>query len=561
MTLAQLYIQQVKAGEVTVGKHVAQAITRHLDDLARVGKEDFPYFFDEKEAARKLAFIGLTRHTKGKYAGELFNLQPWQAFIYWVVYGWKRNLDGKRRFQKAYVEIARKNGKTEMMAPACLDALLLDGEAGAEVYAAATKKDQANILFHAAQVMAKRLKRDSRAIDNALTVQKYSVFVEQTNSKFQALGADADTMDGLNVHCAVVDEYHAHKDDSVLKILETAMGSREQALMWVITTAGFNRHGPCYLFRSVVIDILEGLKTDDSVFGIIYTLDDGDDWKDEKTWVKSNPSIGITPTWDYMRAAFQRAKNEGASAEVQFKTKNLNLWVDAAKTWIPFEVWDANAGDFDPEDLAGRPCYGGLDLSSVRDLSALVLFFPAQEEGERHKILSWHFCPEDTTRVKANAVGAYLQWKRDGDLIATPGNVIDYEFIKAKILQCCEQYDVKSIAFDRYNATQIVIELQNEGIKMEPYGQGFVSMSAPTKELEKMLFEEGIAHNGNSLLKWELGNIEIKQDPASNIKPTKKQDDAKIDGIVALIMAVGQWIIEGKDVQQKSIYEINELWQ
>ena len=549
------YISDVLSGKVAVCVYVKKAVDRHLLDLDDSKKEDYPFYFDEAAAMRFLTFVQLCRHTKGEHANQLFKLQDWQAFIYYCAYGWMRKSNGRRRFQKIYIEIARKNGKTEMMAPVVLHSLLLDQEAGAEVYAAATKKDQANILFHAGQIMARRLKKDSKALDKRLQVQKFSVFVKETNSKFEALGADADTLDGLNVHCAIVDEYHAHKDDSVLKILETAIGARAQPQIWVITTAGFNRHGACYQFRDVVAGILDGKMRDDSIFGIIYTLDENDDWRNPEVWQKSNPSIGLTPTREYMAAALQRAINEGASAEVHFKTKNLNIWVDAAVTWIPHEIWQDCAAEIDLNKLKGRACYGGIDLAAVRDLTAFALFFPAESEDEKHILLTWHFCPEDTVKIKRDNIGAFKEWVKDGELIRTPGNVIDYSFIEQVVMQCAIDYDVKAIHYDRYDATQTVLRLQESGLQMEAYGQGFISMSRPTKEFEKLAHERKIAHNGNKLLSWELGNIEIKSDPAGNIKPVKKQDEAKIDGVVASIMALAAWMVHGAKPEQKSIYE------
>lgn len=553
------YIQDITDGTIAACHYVKKAVRRHLDDLAKSARPDYPYYFDSGEGMRFLKFARICRHTKGEHANKHFQLQDWQAFIFFCVYGWKRKSDHKRRFQKIYIEIARKNGKTEMMGPVVLNSLLLDNEAGAEVYAAATKKDQANILFHAGQIMARRLKKDSKAIDRRLQVQKFSVFVKETNSKFEALGADADTLDGLNVHCAIVDEYHAHKDDGVLKILETAVGARQQPQIWIITTAGFNRHGACHQFREVVANILEGTMQDDGIFGIIYTLDENDDWKDPAVWPKANPSLGLTPTWDYMRAALQRAVNEGASAEVHFKTKNLNIWVDAAITWIPAETWQACGGEIDLAALKGRTCYGGIDLAAVRDLTAFALFFPAPSEKEKHVLLTWHFCPEDTVKIKRDNIGAFREWVKSGELVRTPGNVIDYAAIEGVVLQCAAEYDLQAIHYDRYDATQTVLKLQELGLKLEPYGQGFISMSRPSKEFEKLAHEGKILHGGNKLFAWELGNVELKSDPAGNIKPVKKQDEAKIDGVVAAIMALAAWMVHGSKAEQKSIYE-NSAW-
>lgn len=552
MELVKSFIHGVSSGEMIACKEVKQAVNRHLRDLERQRTDDFPYYFDDSEAERAIKIVSIMRHTKGKYKGDRFNLQGWQAFIYWVVYGWKRVDNDNRRFRKAYIEIARKNGKTEMMAPAGLLGLLFDKEGGAEIYTAATKKDQANILFNAAKVMGKYLKADSDSIDDLLTVQMHSIFVKETDSKMISVGADHNTMDGFNPHVAVIDEYHAHKDDGVLKIMETGMGAREQPLLWVITTAGFNRHGPCYHLRTVGKEILEDIKQDESFFCIIFTLDEDDDWEDENNWIKANPGLGVTPTLEYMRAAFKKAKNEGESSRVQFLTKNLNVWVDAAKTWIPSEAWRACRTSLG--DLEGRKCYGGLDLSSVSDFSSYALLFPPERDGEKFKVLFRTFCPEDTVRIKADSVGNYRKWKENLELIATPGNVIDYDTIQNYIISDAERFDFRFMGFDRYNSANIVPKLIEQGIPMEGFGQGYVSMSEPTKQLEKMVLGGEIEHNSGDLLEWCLGNVELVYDnsPAANCKPTKKQTDAKIDPIVALIMAIGTYNIK-KDQESAEI--------
>ncbi|GIV35375.1 MAG: terminase [Chitinophagales bacterium] len=553
---AKKYIEDVTCGRAVVCKYVLQAVERHLRDLERSAEEDFPFYFDEEQANRYLAFIRAIKHSKGRAAGKPFQLQPWQEFIFACVYGWRKKTDGSRRFQRAYIEVARKNGKTEMMAAAALCALLMDKEKGAEVYTAATKRDQAQILFRAAQSMARQLRSSSKALSKLLSVNR--TVITFSDSRFEPLGADADTLDGLFVHCAVVDEYHAHKSDEVLKVLETAVGDRLQPLIWIITTAGFNRHGPCFALREVVLNVLSGNYTDESLFGIVYTLDDGDEWGDERVWVKANPNLGITPTWDNLRNAYVRAKNEGASAEVQFRTKHLNEWVSVSRRWIPAEVWDSCRVAYSEEELRGRPCYGGLDLSTVRDMSAFVLFFPARHEEEKHRILVWAFCPEERVRVRADAVFGYGEWVRSGELIATEGNVIDYEYIRGVILQAAERYDIKCIAYDRYNANQLVMSLEEEGLRMVSWGRGFVSMSTPTKELEKMVFGGELEHNTGGLVAWHLSNVELMHDPAGNVKPVKRTDDGKIDSVVALVMAIGVWMAkEKKEPERRSIYELD----
>jgi phage terminase large subunit-like protein len=329
-------------------------------------------------------------------------------------------------------------------------------------------------------------------------------------------------------------------------------------VIFIITTAGFNRNGPCYQLRKVVCDILEGKKKDDSLFGLIFSLDEGDNWEDETTWIKANPSIGLTPTWEAMRSQYVKAKNEGETARINFLTKNLNIWTTVSQVWLKDEDWMKNAAPILPDDLRGRDCFAGLDLASVRDITALVLFFPARSADEKHIVIPYFWIPEDGAEQRSRDDGVpYLQWIADGVIEATPGNVTDYAWVKSRILDLCELYGPQSIAYDRFNASQLVIELQDEGLKMEPFGQGFVSMSAPTRQIEKMTLSRELNHGGNEVLRWMCGNVTLKIDPAGNVKMDKGRSQEKIDGMVALAMAIGEWMTGVKVGPSK--YESDEM--
>jgi phage terminase large subunit-like protein len=547
------FIEDVKSGKIKIGKYAMLAIDRHLADLDK----DWDFVFDEARADKAFAFISALRHTKGESAGKRFNIQPFQEFFIKVLFGWQRK-SGGRRFRKAYLEIARKNGKTELAAAIAVYCFLLDNETGAEVYTAATTRDQARIAFETAKVFLKNLKKDSKTFNNLVNVLKYNCNVPSTNTKFEAVSSDADTLDGLNPHCAIIDEYHAHKTSDVLEVMETGMGSRQQPLLLITTTAGFNKESPCYLYRKVMIDILENRKTDDTVFPLLFCLDDGDDWQDKNNWTKSNPNLGITPYMDYMENQYQKALNEGAAKQVQFLTKNLNVWTTTSSVWIPQSYIDETRLYLNDDQLSGKLCYAGLDLASTRDICALVLCFPVQYGLDKVHIKSYYFCPEDNIKERTLRDGVpYLQWQMDGHLIMTEGNVTDYDFIKNKVIEITKKYRIECIAFDRWNASQLVIHLTNDGANMKPFGQGFISMSAPTKEIEKLFLSCTITHDGNPVLEWMLTNVILRLDPAGNVKIDKGKSTEKVDGPVAMVMAFAQTMLEDKT----SLYESTERQQ
>ena len=558
--MAKSYISDVLSGKNDVNKLIKSAVTRHQNDL--LGQESSQFIFEEAKAAQALSIFSLLRHTGGQYAKKPFNMQPWQAFLIYCIFGWRRKSDGLRRFSKVYVEIARKAGKSELAAGIGILGAFFDGEFGAEVYSAANKYDQASICWKSASQMVKFMQAEDKGIKSLFaTYEAFNnrrIVCESQNSFFSPVASDSKTLDGLRPHFAIIDEYHEARDDSILRVLETGMVSRTQPMLFIITTAGFNRNGPCYQLRKVICDILEGKKKDESLFGLVFTLDEDDDWEDERNWIKANPSIGITPTWEAMRSQYTKAKNEGETARINFLTKNLNIWTTVSKTWIKDEDWMRNAAPIEPDDLRGRECYGGLDLASVRDITALILFFPARNSDERHIALSYFWIPEDGADQRSRDDGVpYLQWVADGIIEATPGNVTDYGWVKSRILDLCELYQPEAIAYDRFNASQLVIELQEEGVKMEPFGQGFVSMSAPTRQIEKMVLSGELNHGGNEVLRWMCGNVTLRIDPAGNIKMDKGKSQEKIDGMVSLAMAIGEWMTGEKAGPSK--YEEDEM--
>lgn len=528
---AEIYAEQVRSGEILVCEYVRLAVERYYADLDRA--LDKGWYFDKKAAMRAIHFIEKLKHTKGEWAGQRFRLEPWQQFVLWNIFGWQ-NADGTRRFRYAYIEIARKNGKTALSAGIGLYMLFADGESRPEVYSAATVKDQAKICFSDAVEIVK-----ATDLKNYLTPYRNSIVYELKGGTMKPLSSDYGTHDGLNPSCGIIDEFHAHKDTGMFDVIKSAFGARRQPLMFIITTAGFDKSGVCYAYRENVIKVLRGVNEDDSLFGIIYTLDDKSEWDDPKMWIKANPNLGVSLSADYLADQVKDAKNRPEAVR-NVMTKNVNLWVDAERTWILDDAWQKCIGTTVPADLKGCACWGGLDLSNVSDITAYVLLF---HENDRFQFLPHFWIPEEKMLEKIRKENInYDKWVAEGYVTVTPGNVIDYDFVKADILRIVAGYDLKTSAYDRWNSSQTIIDLQNEGMECNPFGQGYGSMSAPTKEFEKLVLTEKIEHFGNPVLRWMLASTLLKTDPAGNIKPDKEKSTQKIDGIVAAIMALGEWM-------------------
>ncbi|MEI7584603.1 terminase large subunit [Runella sp.] len=482
--------------------------------------------FCEDSANHAIRFIEELEHTTGEYAGRNFTLEPWQSFIVWNLFGFKR--DGFRRFTRAYVEVPRKNGKSTFSSAIMLYGLLMDEEAAAQVYSAATKLDQAMMVFGESVRVCQNIGWLNEAVlVNNSTNNRRIVYGQ---SIYRPLEWNPNKQDGLNTHMAVIDEYHAHPNDDLYNVLRNSMGARRQPLLFTITTAGFNRESPCYKHRQYCASVLDGSIVDDSLFSVIYTLDDGDDWTDSKNWQKANPNWGISVYPRQLEQALTEAK-EFASKEVEFKTKLLNVWTDTAVTWIPDADWKLCE---DVGELVG-PCYGGLDLATTGDFCAFSLYWP-----ESGALKTWYFMHEEGIKRRRDAAGQSIrQWVADGVITPTEGNVTDYNYIKQIICELSVKYDIKDIAFDRYNSSQLVIDLQVEGLQMFPFGQGFVSMNAPTVELERLVKAGRIKHGGNPVTRWMMSNVMLRTDPAGNVKIDKAKSGDKVDGPVSIVMALG----------------------
>ena len=526
------WVQDISDGKITANNYIKLAVKRYFDDIENQWERGI--YFDQKQAERVVNYVHKFKHTKGEFSGKKFKLEPWQEFYLCNIYGWYRK-DKTRRFNTVYLDIGRKNGKTSIAAIQGLYGLLGDGEVRAEVYAAATKEEQARICLNEAKAFIKTIP-GSNKIFNIFTK---AITVEEVNGKyldstFKPLGRDSETQDGLNPSTAIIDEYHAHKNADLFNVIKSGMGSRKNPLIVIITTAGFNRESPCYHFRDSAIKVLQGVNEQDNLFTMIFTLDEDDDWNDTTTWIKANPNLDKSVNMKFLMDQYQSAINLGGTDEVNFKTKHLNIWTDAAKVWIQDAVWMKNDHGQLP-DLKGKKCFAGLDLASVRDITALVLVF---FEAGKYNILPFFWIPESKIKDRGDAVD-YQKWADQGFLTVTPGNATDYDFIKHKIIELKSIYKIQKIAYDRWNASQLVIQLMDEGVKMEPYGQGYASMSMPTKQIEKLSITGELSHAGNPVMRWMCSNVSIVTDPAGNIKMDKSKSTDKIDGMVALAMAIG----------------------
>lgn len=475
------------------------------------------------------------RHAKGEWSGQKIVLSDWERDFLRKLFGTLRP-DGTRQYRKAFLFIPRKNGKTTLGAAIGLYLLLADKEPGAEIYSIAADRDQAAIMFEIARAMVENEPRLAKRCE----VYRRSIVVPSTGSAYHVLSADAPTKHGKNSHGVLFDELHAQPNRDLYDVMKTSMGSRRQPLFLMVTTAGFDRQSVCYEEYQYACKVRDGIIADDTYLPVIYEVAPDADWTDENVWKQANPGLGTSPKLEFLREECARAK-ESPSYQNTFRRLYLNQWTEQDIRWIDVATWDACDEKFDPADLRGRPCFIGLDLASTTDIAAEALLFPPDEDEQIWRVIWRFFVPADNLRKRVQRDRVpYDVWERQGIVEATPGNIIDYDIIRQRILQDIETYDVREIVYDRWGATQLVTQLQGDGCKCVPFGQGFASMSAPTKELEKLILGRLIAHNGNPAAKWMIGNVTVKGDAAGNLKPDKGKSTEKIDGIVALIMGIGR---------------------
>lgn len=532
------YARGVLSGRIPACSLVKKACERQLDDLDRYG-DGKRFIYDAEAGDRICWFIEHLTHVKGELAGQEIKLEPWQVFILHTTFSWKTT-EGIRRFRRVYIEVPRGNGKSSLSSGVALFCLCGDREPGAEVYSFATTRDQAKIVFGDAKEMARQNSKLKRAFD--LQVLATSLYVPKTNSYFQAKSAEGSTLDGLNTHLAVIDELHAHKTRAVYDVVETSLGKRRNSLMWVITTAGFDTAGICYEVRSFVKQILNKEAQDESQFGIIYGLDEGDDWTSEEALQKANPNWGVSVRPEIITSLQAKAIARPSAAN-NFKTKHLNVWCSAASSWMDMPAWNLCRRSIALSDFEGFDCYMGLDLGAKNDLTAKVLVFPVEENGRlNYYVFGTYYAPRAALLKSGNS--QYDGWETLGYLKVTEGAVTDFNQIEADILEDCSRFRVKSVAYDPWQATQLATRLSDNDVPMVEYRNTVQNMSDPMKWLEALVQDKRLIHEGDPALTWMMGNIVAKRDFKDNVFPRKEVYENKIDGAVALIMALGLCVNE-----------------
>lgn len=550
------YIRDVLSGKLPACKWAKAACLRQQRDLGKQQRDSFPFRFDSLAAARVCEFVEQCRHIKGPLRGQRIQLEPWQCFILTTAFGWIHKRNHRRRFRRIFTLVPRGNAKSTLSSALALYMTAMDDEGGSEVYSAATTRDQSRIVFGVAQAMA-RLMPDWQDFAG-VSVGANSITQLGTASYFRPLSSEADTLDGLNVHFGVLDELHAHRTREVYDVLDTATNKRAQGMLWCISTAGVNITGVCYQQYEYVQKLLDGVFEDESFFGIIYTVDEDDEWSDESSWIKANPNWGVSVFADDIGQKAKRAL-QLPSLQAAFKTKHLNIWCSADSSWMDMQKWALCA---DPkltlEEFAGQPCILGLDLASKLDLLALVLIFwkdlgvverdkggkPIQEVRRHYYVFGKYWVPE--ARLEDANNSHYEGWRIEGQLETCRGETNDYDLVEDAIREYCKRFQVLKVAHDPYQAVELVNHLQGEGILMVEIPQVTRHLSEPMKEIEAAVYDRRLHHDGDPVMKWGISNVVAHRDRNDNLFPNKPDAQRKIDPATALMTGLNQVMAEGK---------------
>lgn len=560
VTAATQFARDAVRGKIPCCRYIKQACQRHLDDLVKSKKREYSYKFDPVQAEKKIKLIEYLPHTKGKWAKEKkrISLEPWQLFGIACTFGWVRKKNGLRRFRESYWEVPRKNGKSVIGAGVGLGMFCADGEFGAEVYSGATTEKQAWEVFRPARLMVERTPELKGLL--GIEVNAGNMNRPEDGSRFEPVIGNPG--DGASPSCAVVDEYHEHIADDLYVTMQTGMGARDQALMFIITTAGSNISGPCYDKRQEVIEMLEGIVPNDELFGWIWTIDPEDDWTDPKVLAKANPNMGISVREDYLISQQQQAIRRARFAAT-FKNKHLNVWTAAKSGFYNMAKFGADPcvdRSLTLERFKGWDCVLGLDLASKIDLTAMVKLFHEVVEGKVHYycVAPTFWVPEDTVEGTENRRMAdrYQSWVASGHLIQTQGAEIDYRDILAEALEVNKRAPVVASPIDPHGAANLSHQLDDEGLSPITIVQNYTNMSDPMKELEAAILAGRFHHDGHPILSWCVSNVVGRHLPGSDdiVRPTKQQADNKIDGATALIMAIGRTMLPIAK-EEASIYE------
>lgn len=517
--------------------------------------------FDPSRVDRVLASFSRLRHTQGKWAGRPLKPDPWQvAYIHAPVFGWVRpNDDGElvRVIRRAYIEVPRKNGKTTTAGGIATFLVAADGEQGAQVYAVASGRDQARFCFDPIKAIAQR----SPALKPYVRVLASRIVHNPSGSYFAVVSKVADLLHGANIHGAIIDELHVHKTPDLVEAVETGTGSRTQPLIVIITTADDGRRTTIYARRREYVEQLaRRALTDPTVYGVVWCADENDDPFAESTWRKANPGFGVSPSREYLAQAAHEAKSSPADL-AKFLRLHLGRRTKQETRYYDMAAWDTNASIVDESQMAGRRAFGGLDLASTSDLLALAWVFPS-DDGTYDAL--WRlWTPEDNVpALDKRTAGLASTWVRQGHLTTTPGNVADYGFVREQIARDLDTFAVTEVGYDPWNATQLVNDLVSDGAPMVAVRQGYGTLSAPTKELQRLVLEGSaerpvLRHGGNPAVRWQVDNVAVAMDAAGNVKPDKAKSGDKIDAVAAVIMALSRAIADAGPVRSK--YEDDDL--
>lgn len=530
------YVSDVLSGKIPACKWVKLACERHIEDIKLSKRATFNYFFDENAAERVCKFIQMMPHTKGKWANkkQRLVLEPWQCFFVMSIFGWMRKDNGKRRYRKALLFVPRKNGKSALAAAIGNYMLCADKEYGAEVYSGATTEKQAYEVFKPAKIMAQQTPDLKDYF--GLSIFASNISIAKTGAKFEPIIGNPG--DGSSPSCAIIDEFHEHKDDGMYDTMITGMGAREQPLMLMITTAGDNLSGPCYQLLLDCNKILEGSIVDDETFALIYSIDSDDDWTNEEILSKANPNYGVSVDKDFLKARLNEAKNS-ARKQSAYQTKHLNVWVGSRSAYFNVEKWrQCEDSGLKLDDFEGQTCYVGLDLASKVDIAALELLFPVNKN--EYVRFGKYYLPESAIENGVN--DHYRGWMKEGWLTITDGEIIDYSVIKDDIIDISTRFNVKVLAYDPFQATMLVTELMNEGINVVEIRPTVQNFSDPMKTLDGLIRSGSIQHSGDPVMTWMISNVVAREDAKDNVYPRKERQENKIDGVISLLMALNRAI-------------------
>lgn len=522
------YAKDVVEGKIVAGQNIIKSCQRFLDDL-----NNSKWEFREDKVERCLKFISTMKHFKGKSSGKSFILEPWQQTIVANIIGFYWKGTNTRRFTSSYIEVSRKNGKTALAAALCLYYLIADGEDGAETILAANSREQASIAFEYCYKFAKQLDPSGKILTSKLKGISFNI----NSSKLKVIAADSTKLDGFNASFGLVDEYHAAPNSKIRDVIKSSMTMRENPHLMVITTAGFDKTLPCYQLRTTCIEILNGLKQDDSMFIAIYSMDEGDDWTDERNWEKCTPNLDVTVTRKAIAEQVQSAKNN-PSEEVGVKTKTLNMWCDSSECWIQENYILKSTQKIDLNNFKDEICYIGVDLSATSDLTAVSYLIP---KDDKYYFKVDYYLPESCLEDNPNS-DLYRRWKNTKQLHITPGNVTDYDYITNDMMRRNEFLRIFKVGYDKWNATQWAINAQDQGLPLEEYSQSIGNFNKPTKELERLILSGKAVIDNNEITRWCFRNVEIKQDWNDNSKPVKSSRMKKIDGVIAMIQSLGIYL-------------------